>query len=67
MDVVETANSFDAWLYHSRCGSKKLMFGVPKEQTYSGKRTSKEEFLIMVRNNLLLNNYMGNYLEEYMK
>ena len=67
VDIVEKEDEFEAWLYHKRYGIKERMLGSPKVKASRGKVTTKADFLNMVRNNLMMVDYIGNYIEEYMK
>ena len=67
VDIVETEDDFEPWLYHKKHRIKERMLGSPKAKASTGKVTTKTDFLNMVRNNLMLVDYVGNYKKEYMK
>ena len=54
VDIVETTEQFEAWVYHSDYGIKTMMFG-------SGKRC-KEDFVQMVVGNLW--DYVKYYMDD---
>lgn len=60
VDIVETTDCYEAYLYEKHCSIKDLIFGMPKEQQ------SKKEFINIVEANLLNDNYINDYKEEFM-
>ena len=57
VDIVESIDSYEAYLYHIGYSVKVHMFSVDKA------RTTKEEFLYMVSVNL--DDYVDAYMEEF--
>lgn len=58
IDIVTTDATYEAFLYHKKCGVKDLMFGCPKEQQ------PYEDFLELVEINA--DEYISDYAGEYM-
>lgn len=58
VDIVETAESREAWIYTNTLGTKELMFGVLK------KNKTSEEFLAMVEN--VFEEYADSYEADYL-
>jgi hypothetical protein len=56
IDIIETNETYEAWLFKRNYGFKTLMFGVPITQQ------SKEEFINIVTKNVL--QYIPMYCEE---
>lgn len=61
LDIVETCADYEAYIYAPAYSIKELMFGCPKEQQ------TKAEYMDIVAGNLINGNeYILNYMEEYM-
>ncbi len=58
IDVVETSEVFEAYIYDDQYGIKRYMFGVQNTDGYT-----KERFIQSVANNA--EEYMRFYIEEY--
>lgn len=58
IDVVETSEVFEAYIYDDQYGIKKFMFGVQNTDGYT-----KERFMQFVVNNA--EDYMKSYIEKY--
>lgn len=58
IDVVETSEAFEAYIYDDQYGIKKYMFGVQKNGSYT-----KEQFLDFVADNAA--EYIEFYIEKY--
>lgn len=61
VDIIETPEEFEAWLYHINIGIKEFMFGSGKEQ-----HKNRTDFCEMVEVNLHSQGYIGDYINEYM-
>lgn len=59
IDIVETDECYEAWLYAKDYGLKTLMFGVPVDQD------SKEGFIQIVQSNA--KEYLSIYYDELSK
>ncbi|MBO5891503.1 MAG: hypothetical protein J6Q30_02170 [Oscillospiraceae bacterium] len=58
IDVVETSEAFEAYIYDDQYGIKRFMFGVQNIDGYT-----KEQFVQSVANNA--EEHMRFYIEEY--
>lgn len=58
VDVVETNEAFEAYIYDDQYGIKRLMFGVQNTDGYT-----KERFLQFVANNA--EDYIESYIDRY--
>lgn len=61
VDIVETEDTYDCYLYHKQYGIKSSMFGLPKE--YFACLADVESLVLA---NLCEENYIKYYKEEYM-
>lgn len=59
VDIVDIGEMREVWLYHKSIGIKELMFGLSKDHT------TATEIIDIVKNNLLYETYIENYLKEY--
>lgn len=59
VDIVDDGEMWNVWLYHKSIGIKEFMFGLGKENT------THSEILEIVKNNLLYETYIENYLKQY--
>ena len=68
VDIVDNKEEglFEAWLYHKNYGVKSSMFGEPKKQKVKDDEMTLEQFIESVEANLLTEDYIGDYAEEYM-
>lgn len=58
VDIIETEDTYEAWITGERSGLSSLMFGVPKEQN------QRKEFMNIVE--ALLDEYIEMWEEELM-
>lgn len=56
IDIVESRDTYEAWLQHRRFGVSELMFGMPKEQQ------TRDEFMECV--SAVLPDYKASYREN---
>ena len=61
IDVIETDDMFEAWIYLGSYGIKSLMWGSPKQQEYG--TVTRKDFLDMVKANFI--SYANGYIEEF--
>lgn len=61
IDVIETDDMFEAWIYLGSYGIKSLMWGSPKQQEYG--TVTRKDFLDMVKTNFI--SYANGYIEEF--
>ena len=61
IDVIETDDMFEAWIYLGSYGIKSLMWGSPKQQEYG--TVTRKDFLDMVKTNVIY--YANGYIEEF--
>lgn len=61
IDVIETDDMFEAWIYLGSYGIKSLMWGSPKQQEYG--TVTRKDFLDMVKANFI--SYANGYVEEF--
>lgn len=61
IDVIETDDMFEAWIYLGSYGVKSLMWGSPKQQ--EGGTVIRKYFLDMVKANFI--SYANGYVEEF--
>lgn len=59
VDIVEKADSYEAWIGHNDIGAADLMFGISKDQT------NHDEFLYIVEANLP--DYKSLIIADYLK
>lgn len=60
IDVVETPDGFEAWIWMESYGHKSFMWGEPKEQSCG--ITTRKEFMSRVK--ALWSDYVGGYIDE---
>lgn len=60
IDVVETPDEFEAWIWMEPYGHKSFMWGQPKEQSYG--IVTRKEFMDMVKVSWI--DYVGGYIDE---
>lgn len=60
IDVVETPDEFEAWIWMEPYGHKSFMWGEPKEQSCG--TTTRKEFMSRVK--ALWSDYVGGYIDE---
>lgn len=63
VDIVITPDEFEAWLYKKGYAIKDMMFGVCRQQV--GYEETLENFIDMVESNLICQNYIEHYEEDY--
>ena len=61
VDIVETPEEYEAWIYHENVGIKDFMFGGPKSQS-----KDRSDFCDLVEVNLHVQDYISSYIDEYM-
>ena len=61
IDVIETDDMFEAWIYLGSYGIKSLMWCSPKQQEYG--TITRKDFLDMVKTNFI--SYANGYVEEF--
>lgn len=61
IDIIETDDMFEAWIYLGSYGVKSLMWGSPKQQEYG--TVTRKDFLNMVKTNFIY--YTNGYVEEF--
>ena len=61
IDIIETDDMFEAWIYLRSYGVKSLMWGSPKQQEYG--TVTRKHFLDMVKTNFIY--YANGYIEEF--
>lgn len=61
IDVVETDDMFEAWIYLGSYGVKSLMWGSPKQQ--ERETVTRKYFLDMVKANFI--SYANGYVDEF--
>lgn len=61
IDVIETDDMFEAWIYLGSYGIKSLMWGSPKQQEYG--TVTRKDFLDMIKTNFI--SYANGYIEEF--
>lgn len=60
IDVVETPDEFEAWIWMEPYSHKSYMWGRPKEQSYG--IVTRKEFMDMVKASWI--DYVGGYIDE---
>lgn len=61
IDIVETEDEFEAWIWMGSCGVKSLMYGSPKQQVWG--IMTRKYFFEMVKINWI--DYVGGYTKEF--
>lgn len=61
IDIVETEDEFEAWIWMGSYGVKSLMWGSPKQQVWG--IVTRKDFLDMVKAQWA--DYVGGYIEEF--
>ena len=64
VDVVETYNGIEMWLYHRNYDVKRMLFGVSKDQL-ERENQSFDDLVELVAANLESESYLANYDAEY--
>ena len=60
IDIVETDDEFEAWIWMEPYSHKSFMWGEPKEQSCG--TTTRKEFMSRVKT--LWSDYVGRYIDE---
>lgn len=60
IDVVDRGDMWDVWLYNRDIYAKEFLFGL-----YKNSFENYQEFLECIESNLINQNYLTDYIEEY--